>query len=130
MFDSRFLSEKGNRGARRRCSLLVSMLLATPGVVWSGAPATLAPYIEIEDRPLSEFLQWVSCVSGRKLVLSDDGARLQVESIRMHGSIRGLTLMEALSAVMASTSLTFGLSPATLRISSKSAVLATGTPAP
>jgi hypothetical protein len=106
--------------------LLVVLALVMPVTALSGASAALEPYIEIEGRPLSEFLQWVSCVSGRKLVLTDDGARRQVESIRMHGSIRGLTLIEALSAVMASTSLRFGLSPDALRISSASAVSATG----
>jgi ferric-dicitrate binding protein FerR (iron transport regulator) len=91
--------------------------IASAGRDWAWAES-MAPEIEIENRPLQEFLVWFSRETGRKLVLADDEAREQTATIRMHGSVRGLTAMEALSAVMASTTLRFELPEGTIRVSS------------
>ena len=91
--------------------------IATAGRDWAWAES-LAPDIEIENRPLQEFLVWFSRETGRKLVLADDEARKQTATIRMHGNVRGLTAMEALSAVMASTTLRFELPEGAIRVSS------------
>ena len=77
----------------------------------------MAPDIDIENRPLQEFLEWVARETGRKLVMADDATRRQVGTIRMHGNVRGLTPMEALMAVMASTSLRFDLPAGVIRVS-------------
>jgi hypothetical protein len=100
----------GANGAQRRA-------IPTTGRDWSWAES-LAPEIDIEDRPLREFLEWFSRETGRTLVLADDSARLQAGRIRMHGNIRGLTAMEALSAVMASTTLHYELPEGAIRVSS------------
>jgi ferric-dicitrate binding protein FerR (iron transport regulator) len=97
-------------GARRRA-------IPTAGREWTWAES-LAPEIEIENRPLREFLEWFSRETGRKLVLADDSARSQAGRIRMHGDVRGLTAMEALSAVMASTTLHYELPEGAIRVSS------------
>jgi len=91
--------------------------IATAGREWAWAES-LAPDIEIENRPLHEFLMWFSRETGRKLVLTDDAAREQTANIRMHGNVRGLTAMEALSAVMAATTLRFELPEGVIRVSS------------
>jgi ferric-dicitrate binding protein FerR (iron transport regulator) len=91
--------------------------IATVGRDWAWAEA-MAPEIDIENRPLMEFLDWFSRETGRQLVLADDAARKQATAIRMHGNVRGLTAMEALSAVMASTSLRFELPEGVIRVSS------------
>jgi hypothetical protein len=78
----------------------------------------MAPDIEIENRPLQEFLVWFSRETGRKLELADDEVRKQTATIRMHGSVRGLTALEALSAVMAATTLRFELPEGAIRVSS------------
>jgi hypothetical protein len=91
--------------------------IATAGRDWAWAE-TLAPDIEIENRPLQEFLVWFSRETGRKLVIADDEARKQTATIHMHGNVRGLTAMEALSAVMASTTLRFELPEGAIRVSS------------
>ena len=91
--------------------------IGTAGREWAWAE-TLAPDIEIENRPLQEFLVWFSRETGRKLVLADDEVRKQTASIHMHGNVRGLTAMEALSAVMASTTLRFELPEGVIRVSS------------
>jgi len=91
--------------------------IPTAGREWAWAES-LAPDFEIENRPLREFLDWFSRETGRKLVLADDAVREQTASIRMHGNVRGLTAMEALSAVMAATTLRFELPEGVIRVSS------------
>jgi ferric-dicitrate binding protein FerR (iron transport regulator) len=91
--------------------------IGTVGREWAWAEA-MAPDIEIENRPLQEFLEWFSRETGRKLVMSDDAASKQAATIRMHGEVRGLTAVEALSAVMAATTLRFELPEGAIRISS------------
>jgi ferric-dicitrate binding protein FerR (iron transport regulator) len=85
-----------------------------PGWDWT---ARSTPDFEIENRPLGEFLTWVARESGRKLILVDDRARTRAAAIRMHGSVRGLTPMQALSAVMATTELRFDLPDGQIRVS-------------
>ena len=91
--------------------------IATAGRDWTWAES-MAPDFEIENRPLKEFLEWFSRETGRKLVMTDEVARAQAASIRMHGNVRGLTAMEALTAVMASTTLRFDLPEGLIRVSS------------
>jgi ferric-dicitrate binding protein FerR (iron transport regulator) len=91
--------------------------IPTAGRDWAWAES-MAPDIDIDNRPLQEFLVWFSRVTGRKLVLADDEVRKQTTTIRMHGNVRGLTAMEALSAVMAATTLRFELPEGVIRVSS------------
>lgn len=91
--------------------------IPTAGREWAWAES-IAPEIEIEDRPLQEFLVWFSRETGRKLELADDAVREQAATIRMHGNVRGMTAMEALSAVMAATTLRFELPEGVIRVSS------------
>jgi ferric-dicitrate binding protein FerR (iron transport regulator) len=91
--------------------------IATTGREWAWAES-LAPDIEIENRPLQEFLVWFSRETGRKLELADDTARMQSGTILMHGNVHGLNAMEALTAVMAATTLRFELPEGVIRVSS------------
>ena len=91
--------------------------IATTGREWAWAES-MAPDFEIENRPLQEFLVWFSRETGRKLELADDTARQQAATILMHGNVHGLTAMEALTAVMASTTLRFELPEGAIRVSS------------
>lgn len=83
---------------------------------WNWTSAT-TPDFDVENRPLQEFLAWVARESGRELVLTDDATRKQVATIRMHGSVNGLTPMQALSAVMAATPLRYDLPEGKIRVS-------------
>jgi ferric-dicitrate binding protein FerR (iron transport regulator) len=83
---------------------------------WAWTEA-LAPELDIENKPLSEFLEWVSRETGRKLVIADDLTRAQIASIRTHGDLHGLTPMQALAAVMSSTSLHLDISADVIRVS-------------
>jgi hypothetical protein len=93
--------------------------IATAGRDWSWTEA-MAPDVVIENRPLLEFLLWFARETGRKLEI-DEASRQQAHSILMHGSVRGLTVTEALSVVMATTtSLKYELPEGVIRISSTS----------
>ncbi len=89
---------------------------ASDGEGWAWTE-TVAPDIDIENRPLTDFLDWVSRETGRKVVYADDTTQHQVEQIRTHGNVHGLPPMQALKAVMASTSLRFDLSAGAIRVS-------------
>lgn len=93
--------------------------IGTSGPQWDWTAKT-TPDFEIDDRPLGEFLAWVARESGRKLILADDQTRMQAATIRMHGSVHGLTPMQALSAVMATTQLRYDLADGQIRISAAS----------
>jgi hypothetical protein len=90
--------------------------IAPSGNEWDWT-AKMTPNFEIDNRPLGEFLAWVARESGRELILADDHARQQAAAIRLHGSVRGLTPMQALSAVMATTDLRYDLPNGQIRVS-------------
>jgi ferric-dicitrate binding protein FerR (iron transport regulator) len=93
--------------------------IATAGRDWSWTEA-MAPDVVIENRPLLEFLHWFARETGRRLEI-DEASRQQAHSILMHGSVRGLTVTEALSVVMATTaSLKYELPEGVIRVSSTS----------
>jgi ferric-dicitrate binding protein FerR (iron transport regulator) len=91
--------------------------ISISGRDWAWAES-LAPDFDIQDRPLREFLEWFSRETGRELVIVDEVARSQVGGIHMHGNVQGLTALEALAAVMASTTLHYELPEGVIRVSS------------
>lgn len=92
--------------------------IATAGRDWAWTES-MTPGIAIDERPLIEFLEWFARETGRKLEI-DEAARRQAANIRMHGNINGLTVAEALSAVMATTTLRYELPEGVIRVSSTS----------
>ncbi len=73
------------------------------GVSWDWIAST-TPAIDIEGRPLAEFLSWAGREMGRKVAYETPGLAAEVERIVVHGSVAGLTPAEALDAVLATTS--------------------------
>ncbi len=91
--------------------------VSTAGRDWTWTEA-MAPDVVIENRPLIEFLQWFARETGRTLDI-DERSREQAATILMHGSVKGLTVPEALSAVMSTTSsLRYELPEGVIRVSS------------
>ena len=90
--------------------------LDTAGEQWAWTEV-MTPDVDIEDRPLSEFLDWVARETGRRLEFADDATRQQAANIRMHGNVHGLAPLAALKAVMASTSLRLDLPAGVIRVS-------------
>jgi hypothetical protein len=70
---------------------------------------TLAPDYEIEGQPLIGFLQWVGREMGRRVDFDGSRTREVAERTVLHGSIRGQPPLDALSNVLASTSLAYEL---------------------
>jgi ferric-dicitrate binding protein FerR (iron transport regulator) len=100
--------EKDGKATRRS--------IATAGREWAWMES-LTPDVVIEGRPVIEFLEWFARETGRKLVM-DDATREQAASIRMHGDVHALTVTEALSAIMATTTLRYELPEGAIRVSS------------
>jgi hypothetical protein len=69
--------------------------------------AALAPDYDIEGKPLLSFLEWASRELGRPVMFSDEHARAVAERTILHGSVRGREPLDALSSVLATTSLTY-----------------------
>lgn len=65
---------------------------------WDWA-AALAPEFDIDDRPVIDFLRWVSRETGRELVFASDGVRVAAMATRLNGSVSGLTPSEAIVAI-------------------------------
>jgi ferric-dicitrate binding protein FerR (iron transport regulator) len=80
--------------------------------------AALAPDYEIEGRPLIGFLRWVGREMGRSLEFADAHAREVADHAILHGSVKGQSPLDALSTVLATTSLTYEISGDALRIHS------------
>jgi hypothetical protein len=70
---------------------------------------TLTPDYEIEGQPLIGFLQWVGREMGRRVDFDGSRTREVAERTVLHGSIRGQPPLDALSNVLATTSLAYEL---------------------
>jgi ferric-dicitrate binding protein FerR (iron transport regulator) len=89
---------------------------ATSGRDWAWVEA-LAPEFNIENRLLGDYLQWVARETGRNLTM-DAGARKRAASTRLHGSVRGLTVMDSLAAVSETSTLHFDTTDGLIQVSS------------
>lgn len=74
------------------------------GQSWDWLAAT-TPTIEIEGLPVAEFLSWAARELGREVAYASPGIESDASLIVVHGSIAGLTPLQALDAVLATTSL-------------------------
>jgi ferric-dicitrate binding protein FerR (iron transport regulator) len=72
--------------------------LTSFGADWAWA-AALAPVLEIENRPLSEFLAWLVREQGWRLHYSSERLQEQAGQIRLHGSLEGLDAAAMLERV-------------------------------
>jgi ferric-dicitrate binding protein FerR (iron transport regulator) len=63
----------------------------------------IAPPFEIQDQPLSAFLEWAARETGRTLVYASPSVQAAALELRLQGSIAKLTPEAALSGVLATT---------------------------
>jgi ferric-dicitrate binding protein FerR (iron transport regulator) len=63
--------------------------LASFGPDWEWS-ANLARTLDIEDRPLAEFLAWIAREHGWQLHFADEALQRQAQEIHLHGSLEGL----------------------------------------
>jgi ferric-dicitrate binding protein FerR (iron transport regulator) len=73
------------RGAERQ----VTHGLPTFGADWAWA-ASVSAALEIENRPLAEFLAWLAREQGWQLRYASDALQEQAAQIRLHGSLNGM----------------------------------------
>jgi hypothetical protein len=67
-----------------------------PDWEWS---AGIAPPLEIENRPLAEFLAWMTREHGWQLRYGDDALQQRTHEIRLHGSLDRLDAVAMLERV-------------------------------
>jgi ferric-dicitrate binding protein FerR (iron transport regulator) len=79
-----------------------SVARSDPGWGWTGE---IAPPYRLEGRTLQQFLDWAARETGREVRFADSAARDEAVALELHGSIEGLTPDEALTAVLATTSM-------------------------
>jgi ferric-dicitrate binding protein FerR (iron transport regulator) len=103
-----FVPESGARERRR---------ISTYGGEW-GWDEAIAPRYDIEDRSVAEFLAWVARETGRHVDFVDDRSRDVAVQTRLHGSIRKLEPLEALTRVLETTSLRAELHADAIRVTS------------
>jgi FecR protein len=87
------------------------------GADWLWAEILADPFA-IDNRSLTEFLRYFARETGRSLLFADASVEQRANSTKLHGSVQKLSQMEALSAVMATTSLRFTLDSDSVRIDS------------
>jgi len=83
----------------------LSESIARSGTEWAWV-GNVAPSFTIENRPLPEFLQWASRETGQEITYATPAARDDAATVRLRGSIEGLTPDAALAAVLSTTRLT------------------------
>lgn len=74
------------------------------GPTWDWVEALAADF-DVANKSVFEFLTWVSRETGRPVDFADPALRLEAQSAVLKGSARGLTIPQALDAVMATTNL-------------------------
>ena len=83
--------------------------------VWDWTLA-LASEFEIENRSLLDFLTWVARETGMELIFLNDVVRAAAASTVLHGSIAGLTPVEAAETILATTSVAYALGESSIII--------------
>ena len=86
------------------------------GPQWQWAVA-LAPQFELENHTLLEFLKWASRETGMELVFDTNETRAATRVSRSYGSIDGLTPLEAVEAVLATTEFKYVIDGQSISIS-------------
>jgi ferric-dicitrate binding protein FerR (iron transport regulator) len=80
--------------------------------------ASLAPQFNTDGRSLFDFLQWASRELGRQLEFADPRAEQIARRTILHGSIQGDGVLESLSTVLQTTSLTYEIQAGAVRVHS------------
>jgi ferric-dicitrate binding protein FerR (iron transport regulator) len=73
--------------------------------------AELAPIFDLENRSLLDFLRWAARETGRELVFEDNELRMATMRTDLHGSVDDFTPIEAVKAVMSTTSYRYRIEP-------------------
>jgi ferric-dicitrate binding protein FerR (iron transport regulator) len=94
-------------------SLVPGPGIADPAWEWTGA---ISPTFDIEGRSLYDSVEWLGREAGLKVVYANDAVRARAQSVRVHGSIEGLPMRDALVVVLTGSGFQFDLETAQVRI--------------
>jgi ferric-dicitrate binding protein FerR (iron transport regulator) len=83
--------------------------IAPHGPEWAWV-IKIAPKLDIEGRPLEDFLTWVSRETGRHVRFENESIKESTSNIVLHGTIEGLSLADALDTVLPTCGLTHRVS--------------------
>jgi ferric-dicitrate binding protein FerR (iron transport regulator) len=89
--------------------------LASHGAEWEWATST-APAFDIENRPLSEFLAWVSREHGWQLAYQNEAIRVRAQDIRLHGTVSGLEVKAMLERIALITGVSLRVEAGVLQV--------------
>jgi ferric-dicitrate binding protein FerR (iron transport regulator) len=87
------------------------------GAGWEWA-ATIAPGLDVENRPLAEFLAWIAREHGWQLHYADGTHQSRAQSVRLHGSLEGLEANAMIERVSLITGIPLALRDGTLTVGS------------
>lgn len=76
--------------------------IATTDLSWEWIHQASADF-DLSDNSLYDFLRWASREGGLELRFTSEAAELAARQTRLHGSIAGMTPLEAIQAVLATT---------------------------
>ena len=76
----------------------------------------LTPMMAIEGRPVREFLEWITRERGLQLQFEYTALYTSAGDIRLNGSIEGMTLDEALDAVLPTCGMSYSIGNGTLLV--------------
>jgi ferric-dicitrate binding protein FerR (iron transport regulator) len=102
------LSERGD---------VVRRDLESFGSEWSWAEE-IAPPLDIDGRSAREFLEWVARERGLELRFATPELEVAAPGIVLHGSIRGMTLDQALASILPTCRMSYRIERSVLRIDS------------
>jgi ferric-dicitrate binding protein FerR (iron transport regulator) len=95
--------EVDDRGSVRRGNV-------APGdPIWTWAEA-LAPPLDLDGRPLLQFLDWVAHETGRHVRFAAPDVEARAREVILHGKTRDLTPLQALDVMLSTTDLEYVLS--------------------
>jgi ferric-dicitrate binding protein FerR (iron transport regulator) len=89
--------------------------IPTHGAGWSWLSG-ITPMLDLEGRTARTFLDWVAREQGWKLAFADDALASSAETIVVAGDIRGMTIEQALEAVLPSCQMAHRISEGTLLV--------------
>jgi transmembrane sensor len=89
--------------------------LASHGAEWEWVTST-APAFDIENRPLSEFLAWVSREHGWQLAYRNEETRVRALDIRLHGTVSGLDVKAMLERIALITGVSLRVEAGVLQV--------------
>jgi ferric-dicitrate binding protein FerR (iron transport regulator) len=89
--------------------------LASHGAGWEWVTST-APAFDIENRPLSEFLAWVSREHGWQLAYRNEEIRVRAQDIRLHGTVSGLEVKAMLERIALITGVSLRVEAGVLQV--------------